>query len=322
MKRFNFKPLLVLLGFLCFVVSQELYTVDDWRIYFMRSPRAGADFFWDLSYIALDSAECLASRLLSLTFWLLLVATMVLKQHVLLPRLEQHYKKTHAVRAQRRKRRLRDTLNDPVLALNLEEQLLRRWDIQGDRTKMLEAMQQIREMSEDTADAGEDSEKGGATTKGQEKYEAANAIFYGTIFASILLFSIANTMVYSEGISGGGGERLQAMSVSYATATTHAIPRVSRQIHLSEGSNTRQIHRRRLSESWNSDVCGGWGPLLFMVFFCCIHILHSYKLVRDATQRPKRSVPPKGMEDKLLRPKSDLEQPLLPASDKVDSGAL
>lgn len=316
---FNLKPLLMLVVLLWFVVDRELYTVQDWKNYFLYWD-GWVNFFWDLANSALDSAECLASRLLSLSFWLTLVATLMLKQCVLLPRLEQHYKKTHAARAQRRKRRLRETLNDPVLALHMEEQLLRRRDIQGDRTKMLEAMQQIREMSQqDTADGDDQDDewgKGGATTKGQEKYEAANAIFYGTLLVSILLFSIANTIGYSIantiGYSQGfpGGNLVAGESLHVVSVTAEAHDSLRPMIVSSGTNNIRAIHGRRLSESWNSDACGGWGPLVFMVFFSCIHIAHSYKLLRDATRRPKRSSAPPQDEPQ----KSDLEQPLLPAS--------
>jgi hypothetical protein len=143
----------------------------------------------DLWDITLDCWDRILSKLCSKIFWILLFLTLILKHYVLRPWLENYYKETYATRQQRKKRRLRDALNDPVLVIDLENRFLQSFG--GDKQKVLQAMEDLRNYAGTTAET-DDVADDDHDTKGEEKMQAAKSMWTLTILASMGLFGVLN----------------------------------------------------------------------------------------------------------------------------------
>jgi hypothetical protein len=157
----------------------------------------------DLLDSIMDVGSCLASSLTSIGWLVALTGSVWLKRHKLRSWLERHYKTTHVQRLQLRKRRLRDTLKDPVLVLDLERSMEKKY--KGNRKRVLEAMEQLRQKAAAAqtevptgADGNEEEKDHDAQTKGDEKKQAANTIMFGTIATAVLAHAMLNIYGFQE----------------------------------------------------------------------------------------------------------------------------
>jgi hypothetical protein len=216
--------------------------------------------------------KCLSAQLFLWPFWIIVAGSLFLKETLVLKYCENYCKRSHAERSERRKQRLRVIFNDPFLTQLEEERLLRRSDIGGDRRKMQEAMHLIRE----TANADNIP-----TAKGEEKLQATQRVMWLTI-----LFS-------------GVYPLLDLLNLWDEALYTYL------------GSNTPR-GGKKLSHYFSGwaycDECGELGVPLSIFLLVVIHIMHSYKLVRDATRLSEQATEPR-KED--VPNETDLEQPLL-----------
>jgi hypothetical protein len=148
----------------------------------------------DLLDSMMDVGSCVVySTLLSIAWWAaLMIGSVVLKRYNLRPWLERHF----VQRLQLRTRRLRDTLSDPVLVLDLERTMEKRY--KGNRQRVLEAMEQLRQNAEaevPTNKGDSDDDDHDAKTKGDEKKQAAKTIMYGTVVMALSIHTILNIFV-------------------------------------------------------------------------------------------------------------------------------
>ena len=139
------------------------------------------DRLLDAGDVILDSGA-----LVSPIFWLCVLASLSFKVYYIQPRLERYCKSTSTDRERQKQRRLQATLQDPLLRKGLENRLARAYE--GDRSKVLEHLQRLEERSTRPLDYRDILEE----TKGEEKVEAANQLFYGTIVLSLLLLLMQN----------------------------------------------------------------------------------------------------------------------------------
>ena len=293
--------------------------------------------------LLLDFLECLQSQL-SVFFFVVLVGSLMGKQWYLRPWLEHYYKKAYAERSKVRKRRLRDTLNDPVLLVQIEENLLKRPDIDGDRQKMLQALEEIRDhANRDTSAEGLEDK---ATTKGYEKIEAANMILRATILIAIVGFCCSTYYPFFATSVRNVGEvhsyaRQEPVLERYGRWSNHmytanVVKKPMKKdpgefwdddafdVKGEEQQHGEALPARRLfivdSYGYGEDIdqCGGFGGIISWSIFCLVHSLHSFKMLRDVS-RKKRCCPAAAKEkynassttNKDGNNKEDLEQPLL-----------
>eukprot|EP00797_Seminavis_robusta_P033667 Sro788_g202470.2 (249) ;mRNA; r:3976-4722 len=245
---------------------------------------------------------------------------------VILPRMQKHYKRTLGERTKLRKRRLRDTLNDPVLTLQMEDSILLRPDIQGDRHKMLQFMQQIRDHanSPDEDQVDDQDEKRDNTTKGLEKYEAALVLCRGTIVLSVLFYCACTTSSFFSAIHttsfGWGSDLDDSTLVStymydplYMYDPKSSIPYYKTyKIYKRQHDDIRMLELDIQNAMYN--FCDDGMEFLYTVWFCLIHMAHSYKILYDASAHKKRSKSTSTRQRENTEKNDnvpDLEQPLL-----------
>lgn len=128
-------------------------------------------------------------RLGSWNLWIWLVSTILLKHQVVRPMLEKYGKKTAVERRRRKQRRLKDTLNDPVLVIGLEHKYMKFF--KGDKQAALQAIDNLRDMAE--KEIKEDDEP-----KGSEKRVAAEWLLLGTAIVGGFSFSFALAFSFFE----------------------------------------------------------------------------------------------------------------------------
>lgn len=128
------------------------------------------EFFQDVTVYVFRS-------LCSIEWWSILAATLILKHFTIRPLLEDYYRKSFVRRQEVRRRRLRDTLNDPILLIGLERRLERIH--KGHKQLVLENIQNLRILSETEISADDD-------TKGEEKRQTLRMILWSTSILSLL----------------------------------------------------------------------------------------------------------------------------------------
>mmetsp|Transcript_12325 Transcript_12325/g.18924 ORF Transcript_12325/g.18924 Transcript_12325/m.18924 type:complete len:252 (-) Transcript_12325:246-1001(-) len=244
-------------------------------------------FLIDLWESLLDFRDIVISGLFAedaISFWVVVFATIGLKRIFFRPCLEKKYKSSFARRQRLKQRRLRDTLNDPILVLGLEKRLDRQFD--GNRKQVLEAMNQLRTKSEREVTDDDDS-------RGEEKRQAASVILRGTL-AFCLFFIHFQSFAYLYSI----------------TTTTHRV----------DFSMSRRVE---VNGSYNGGTDGKVEVLVQLAAFGIIHLGDSYLVYRNATQKPKRrGITVSRAIDRIEgggdtnATRCDLEEPLLPT--KVD----
>ena len=102
-------------------------------------------------------------------------STIGLKRKFLRPYLEKKAKANFVYKVRLRKRRLRETLNDPVLVSDLKRR------IRGTPDQVSQAIDRLRTMSEQEVDNNDDC------SRGQEKKEAGSTIMFGTVLVALLV---------------------------------------------------------------------------------------------------------------------------------------
>lgn len=160
-----------------------------------------------------ETVGCMA--ILSIPFLLLTGSVIVLKRCWLLKLLERSLKPKMDKIKQWRKRRFVDYMNDPVLMLDLEQKLLRRFN--GDQQRVLEYIEDIKSSvgnyHNDGAGSNEnvasvdnnaninreydEEENNSGNTKGEEKKEAAKWLLTGNIMVCLLLLVAGNFGVWT-----------------------------------------------------------------------------------------------------------------------------
>ena len=211
--------------------------------------------------------------LLSITFWIFLslISSFALQWYVP-PRLERYYTKTYEERVTVRKRRLRQSLCDPVLVRDLEHQILRRRDIQGDRSKMILAMKELRERAAEEGKKNDDDvcnpqdEKRNDKIRNDARKEAAKTMFRATIVLPITFFSALN---------------LRPLDLFLAnTRPPLWWPRYSGDYYSYSYLNYYLPSCSRNSESYYN--------YYFYVTFFLVHLIHSFVVVRRVLITTKR----------------------------------
>jgi len=141
-------------------------------------------FLLDLMDSLLDLGDLVTDSLFpqQLSLWFCLViwsmvfgSTIGLKRRFLRPYLEKKAKANFVYKVRLRKRRLRETLNDPVLVSDLKRR------IRGTPDQVSQAIDRLRTMSEQEVDNDDDC------SRGQEKKEAGSTIMFGTVLVALLV---------------------------------------------------------------------------------------------------------------------------------------
>jgi len=148
------------------------------------SNQEDSGFLLDLMDSLLDLGDLVTDSLFpqQLSLWFCLViwclvfgSTIGLKRKFLRPYLEKKAKSNLVYKVRLRKRRLRETLNDPVLVSDLKRR------IRGTPDQVSQAIDRLRTMSEQEVDNNDDC------SRGQEKKEAGSTIMFGTVLVALLV---------------------------------------------------------------------------------------------------------------------------------------
>jgi hypothetical protein len=150
-----------------------------------------------------EATTCLKKVEAYVALLLFIAITVLIKRYVFRPVLELHLKKKFAERLRSRRRRLKDLLNDQTLLAGLERKLEQRYN--GDKRRVMADLENLHLLAE--TDVTDEDDK----SKGDERQQAAQVLWAGTFFLSVLtllFFSISN-VVFSLGMDSYSSVKLQ-----------------------------------------------------------------------------------------------------------------